>query len=451
MHVKTTISNWQGVSYSLPVIVSNLLIAPISIVQGVYAKHYAITLSSLAAIVLLSRVFDAITDPLIGYYSDRYRSEHGTRKPFIFCGSLLLFFSAYFLYVPQGEVTSIYVMLCFIAFYMAFTLFEIPHVAWPCDITVEPSERAKIYSFRVVASYCGLLIFYSIPLLPFFETTEITPETLKITFFVALGLGVPFILQAMRYVPVGKYGGTIKDQGVEYPPESVRFLMAEMAGNKPLIIFAGAFLCGGFSVGMWYGLIYIYVDIYLDMGDKFAEMFLIAFVIGILVAPIWYKLSIAVGNKLTWVIIVLLLIASFVFTGTLAPGEVSFMDLLVLKTIQTSALVGSGIVVPSVLSGIVDYSYLKYGKKRSAMYFSIKVFFEKFAGALGASVALLVASLSGFDTIKSEYTPEAIFGLKVAIAVVPTLLALGALVFVLCMPIGEREVVTIRAKLNKNF
>ncbi len=110
--------------------------APIPILQGIYAKYYGFSLTTLATIILLARFFDAITDPLIGYYSDRYARRTGTRKPFILAGGLLLILSAYFLYVPIGgdigessNVSVAYFTFWFMALYLAMTLFEIPHSA----------------------------------------------------------------------------------------------------------------------------------------------------------------------------------------------------------------------------------------------------------------------------------------------------------------------------------
>ena len=90
----------ESLTYSAPYLTMAWLGAPIPILQGIYAKYYGFSLTTLATIILLARFFDAITDPLIGYYSDRYARRTGTRKPFILAGGLLLILSAYFLYVP---------------------------------------------------------------------------------------------------------------------------------------------------------------------------------------------------------------------------------------------------------------------------------------------------------------------------------------------------------------
>ena len=83
MFDRSSTTSLKYAAYALPVITMLWLHAPLVIIQGIYAKYYGLSLTTIAAIVLLGRFFDAVTDPLIGYYSDRYRRRTGTRKPFV--------------------------------------------------------------------------------------------------------------------------------------------------------------------------------------------------------------------------------------------------------------------------------------------------------------------------------------------------------------------------------
>ncbi len=78
--------------------------SPLYLIQGVSRNIYGLSLAALASILLLARVFDAVTDPIIGYWSDRQYRLIGTRKPFVFVGGLMLVVVSYFLYVPIGTV-----------------------------------------------------------------------------------------------------------------------------------------------------------------------------------------------------------------------------------------------------------------------------------------------------------------------------------------------------------
>ena len=443
------LSETQAISYALPVIISVMLTTPIGIIQGIYAKYYGIALTTLAFIVLCSRIFDAASDPVVGYLSDQYRKKHGTRKPFVLVGMLLLLFCGYFLFVPPDQVSTTYIAVWFIAFYASYTVFQIPHMTWPCDIISESAQRTKLYSYRVMAGYCGAVLFYCIPLLPFFPTKDITPQTLKVTFFVAAVLALPLLFQAIRAVPAGKIPISPKD--TETHPSRGQLLRAslqEIISNKPFLIFVGVFLFSSSAFGMWYGVIFIYVDAYLNMGDQFAEMFLIAFIIGIAVAPLWYRIALLFGKKSTYCVVITMIIASFIYTGALNPGETRFVELLLLKTLQTCGIVGAGILAPSMLADIADYAHWKTGVENSGTYFSVKVFFEKTAIALGAGLALGIAGWFGFVVTDTQFTPDSVWGLKMAIAWVPAALAVIALIFVVLSPIDERRHRIIKRRLE---
>lgn len=110
-----------------------LLFAPIAILTGIYAKYFGLSLIELAGITLLARIFDAVTDPLVGYWSDRVRERGGTRKGIILVGGLIMMPLSYFLYVPfaaeDGAVSLMYFAGFYVAFYWAVTLFQIPYIA----------------------------------------------------------------------------------------------------------------------------------------------------------------------------------------------------------------------------------------------------------------------------------------------------------------------------------
>ena len=428
--------------YASPVVATTMLIAPMNIIQGIYAKHYGIALTTLAAIILVSRLMDTISDPIIGYLADRYQRKNGTRKPFIAVGVVLSLVCGYFIYSPPFDVTPFYATFWFIAFYTAFTLFEIPHQTWPAD--VHSSYRARLYSCRVFAIYCGLIIFYCVPLFSVFDTSDITPVTLKISFFLASIVILPALYLAVKSVPSGGTFVFKKDTGLSDTDLTVKNVFK----NQPFIIFLAAFIFSGFSAGMWYGVIFIYVDSYLEMGDQFAKMFLVAFFVGALVTPLCYRLTFFVDKKQIWMFGVILMLMSFIFTGTLSPGTTSIMDLMIVKILQTCGLVCITVVTPIILSDIADYSQLKYKIESNGLYFSLKIFFEKVNVAGGMALALAIAGWYGFDMTTSAHSELSIRGLKLSASWMPSFCAIVSLIFVAISPIGKRRHLIIRNRLD---
>ena len=187
------LSSAQAMAYAAPMISVAFLLGPFVIVQGIYAKYFGLSLTVIGAVVLIARLFDAVTDPLIGYFSDRYQRRTGSRKLFIISGCLLFIVSSYFLYTPSEGVSAVYFLLWFLAFFLSWTVFEIPHLAWGAELTPHSQARNTLYSFRLAGTLVGQFLFYCVPLFPFFDSNEFTPQTLKWSVFSAGLLMLPLL------------------------------------------------------------------------------------------------------------------------------------------------------------------------------------------------------------------------------------------------------------------
>lgn len=467
---QSTLSLSDSLFYALPSIGTSWLWAPTAILQGIYAKYYGVSLATLASIVLVVRIFDVITDPMIGYCSDRYQRRSGTRKPFIVAGVLLLIVSSYFLYVPYGvdtmnivaegfeqsAISTIYLIFWFFLFYLAFTLFEIPHYAWGGDIANSGLDKSRAYSFRAALAYLGLVLFYSVPLLPFFESKEITPETLRISVIAAGLVLLPLLYVCITYTPshslvvpfVPEKRGSKAVVEKKTIMESNARLFHSIVKNKPLILFFISFLFYGLGTGLWYGVIFLYVDSYLNMGEQFAPMFLFAFVVGILVTPIWYKLSVLFGKKHVLMLATTLVASSYIYSGLLLPGETRVEHLMLLKVLNTFGHVCFAAIAPAMMSETIDYSVWKYKEQNAGVFFSIFAFISKANIAIGMALGLAIIGWFGYDATASSQGIDATRGLMLTMVWLPFGLALVVILALALSPINARRHRIIRRRLD---
>lgn len=446
-------------SFSAPQLTVVWLAAPIHVLQGIYAKYYGFTLATLASIILLARLFDAISDPLIGYYSDRYYHRRGTRKPFLLAGGLLLIFSAYFLYVPVGadvpgessNVSVAYFTLCFMVFYLALTLFEIPHSAWASELARTSTDKARIFSYRSVAGLLGVAYFYLVPLLPFFETQDITPETLKVSVISAGVLMLPLLYFCIKNTPNSTSLGAASPRNTSDKlgkKNSLRPLLHALFGNKPMVIFFSAFLMYGFGIGMWYSLVFLYVDGYLGLGEYFAQVFLLSFTVSIIATPFWCKLAIVFGKKTILSAAMILLIISFLYAGLLKPGVTGFWELLFLQVINILGGTCMVAFAPALLSEIIDYGTWKFRVEQTATYYSLFTFLGKFNIAVGGGLGLAIAGWYGFYATTTVQTAEGIVGIMLGMAWLPIIFIVIALALIVLNPIDTRRHEIIRRRLD---
>jgi len=443
---------WQkSLAYMAPSIGTMLLAAPVAVLGGIYAKYYGLSLTSIGAVMLFARLFDAITDPLVAYYSDRQRAKTGTRKPLMLVGATLLVPCSYFLFVPQESVSIAYFTFWYMAFYLATTTYVIPHLAWANEFTETSEDKTLVFSMMAVMGSVGGAMFYVLPLLPFFVTTEITPEVLKVSVYLGILFLVPGIFLALKLVPSGPaHVSLVKSDGelASTPIQQVKALLASLYSNKPFVIFILTTMCFGIGFGMWAGLFFIYVDTFLRLGTEFAELSVWGMVMGAGAIPIWYRLAIRWGKRKTWLIGMALLTLVFFGTSLLQPGPEGFYALFAFNLLMMFAGGSAGVVAAPMLCDVIDYGRLKDGVERNAVYFSINGIMAKVQAAIGSALGFMLVGWFGFDMQVTEQTDWGIVGMRLSVAWVPMFFMMAAMFLIIRMPLTEARMKIVRRKLK---
>ncbi len=128
-------------------------------------KGVAAGLAGLA--LLLPKLWDMVTDPVIGRWSDNSRSRFGRRLPFMMLGTLLMPLGLVLMFsVPEGASPSFsfwFVLLAYIFSASAYTLFSVPFITIPAEISDDADERLKIMSYRTAGVMLGIIIGSGLP------------------------------------------------------------------------------------------------------------------------------------------------------------------------------------------------------------------------------------------------------------------------------------------------
>ena len=429
-------------AYNSPVAGVYLLFMPIGIVlQGIYATHFGMALTAIASVFFIARIFDAISDPIIGYFADKSRAMGISRKWWVITGGVNLTACGYFLYVPPVDVSVSYFMFWSLAFYLAWTIFDVSHYAWGSELTREPGTRIKIFTIRGSMVYVGAMVFYVLPVLPIFDTTEFTPETLKYAVGLAGIYMLPTLYAAVCYVPNGEF---IPDRH----KESVLAQFSAVFRNKPFAVFVVIYILTGVSGGMWISLTFIIFDSYYGVSENIAMMYFLGSLVGFCGLPFWLKLSNRVGKKSGWRIAQCMHIACLSIPIFVVPGEYALILLLV-STIGIFFCEGyrQG-VLPSLLADIIDYGTWKFGSDRAATYFAISTLLQKISIGVGAGSGLMLLGLLGFEPATMEVGDEnARFAIQLAFCIIPAALILVSLGFLSRLRITARHSSIIRRRL----
>ena len=422
--------------YSLPVLPTYFLIGPLYIVQGIYAKYFGLPLQSIAMVLLLSRLFDAISDPVIGSWVDRYYSRVGSRKPFMVAGGLLLVCSSWFLYVPPDNVSVGYFLVWFLIFYLAYTLFEIPHLSWANELAPDSKNKSSFYAWRAVGMYSGSLLFFAVPFLPVFENHSFTPETLKWSVLVAGLIMGPFLYVCLNNVPNCSFDKKGNGLSKKENLDDVNFTKLIFT-NTPLLWFLLAFFCAGLGVGMWFSMIFLYVESYLGLGEKFALVYVVSIGISIISLGLWPRLASALSKKRVWQLAMLMIALGLLGTGELSLAGDAVLPLLLCMTTIYCGFTALNAIAPSILGDIIDYGFWEFGKECGGIYFSIYTLTMKGSLALGGAIGLGVSGWYGFNAMESTHAASAVFGLHLVTSWLPAVFVLVSILFIEFIPINS--------------
>ena len=440
----------KALAYAIPSIGLALMLGPMAVLGGIYAKNFGLTLGTIASVMLIARVFDAVTDPVIGYYSDRFRLRTGSRKSFILIGAIMLVPCSYYLFVPGGVVSTAYFTFWYLAFYLALTVFAIPYTAWINEFTVDTKEKTLVFSMNAIVGQAGGAMFFAIPLLPFFASTEITPQTLQVTVIIGAILLLPGLMLALTIVPNGPIPEQPPADLSGNKPSSKRQvldLIRSMLKNKPFVLFVATFMFLGIGSGMWAGMFFIYVDSYLQLGSEYAKVSLWGMLCGVLAVPVWYRLTLMMGKRKAWLKGMCVLVGVFFCTSLLSPQGSGFYELFALKVLMVFGVGSMSVIAGPMLCDTIDYGRFKDHVERNAVYFSIFSLLTKMQGAIGGALGMGIAGWFGFDVLASEQTTAGLMGLHIGVAWLPAFFVFLAMFFIAKMPLHEERMVIIRKRL----
>lgn len=220
--------------------------------------------------------------------------------------------------------------------------------------------------------------------------------------------------------------------------DSPRRVFDSVIRNKPLLLYFVAYGVVGLAAGMWYGLLYFYLDSYLGLGTKVPLMFLMATVLGALSTPLWVKLIHKTSKSTAWALGISLFIAQSVAALWITPASSAWpaFGIVILANLFFAC---HDVAAVSILGDIIDYGKLKFRKDRGATYFGFNALLFKIGLGVGGGLALGLAGLLGFEPAGTSHSETSILGLKFGFIALPILFAAIGLLFAISTPIDQRR------------
>lgn len=137
-----------------------------------YSGERGVSLAAIGTMLMLARTTDAITDPLMGFASDRTRSRFGRRKPWIAAGVPVMLVGIVMLFMPPEGVSQWYLLTWYVVMTLGSTLITLPYRAWGAELSSDYHTRTRIMSAGEVLILIGLIVAAAVPFLARFVSPE---------------------------------------------------------------------------------------------------------------------------------------------------------------------------------------------------------------------------------------------------------------------------------------
>ena len=374
-----------------------------------FTNIFGLTVADAGALMLLARLFDVVTDPLMGAIADRTKSRWGTYRPWLIFGAIPLgVVFALLLYTPDLGPTGrrIYAYGMYLLMMVVYTAVNVPYGSLLGVMTDDSDERNQFSSFRMVGAYAmGFITLFSFPYLQ--KMVGGTPAHQYAVLgavlggLAALGTLACGLLTKERLEPVRAEKFSLKP-------------FADLIHNKPWIYLTLIGICTNFFNGFRYAVA-AYLFEYCMHGDVTVSGLIINYTVFMMfgeavcmvVGGLTPRFTKWVGSKykaFMWAAIICA-VSSIAFF--FIPMDPAWIWVMIANVIITS--VGIGIYSPllwSMYADVADYATEKNGTSSTGLIFSSGTMAQKFGSAIsGALVALLLGAaglLSSQDPITGE-------------------------------------------------
>lgn len=432
----------KKLAYAAPAFALAVVGIPVYVyIPKFYTDVVGVHITLLGYLILAVRLFDAVTDPAIGFLSDRTRTRFGRRRPYIAGASILLALAIYALFNPptaSPAFETFWFGVSIFSLFLFWTLAVVPYESLGPEISFDYNERTTLFGMRDGALIAGTLVAASSPALVTWAM-GMPPggEGEREKFFWISVLYAPLVVAFCWWCVL-----SIRERTLQEGDEKQGLWQGfrHVAQNRPFVILLVSYTVSAFGNNLPATLILYYVEYVLQ--SKLADLFLlIYFVTGVLFLPGWILVSKRLGKKWTWIASMGVNTGAFVGVFFLGPGDAWIYGILV--SISGIGL-GATLAIPSAMQAdVIDYDELLSGARREGHYIGLWSITKKLAAALGVGIALPILGKVGY-TPNVEQSEAVLLTLRLLYALVPSVCNIVALIIALAYPISRKRHEDIR-------
>lgn len=364
-----------------------------------YVNKYAVDVLLIPPIAMgiifgVGRLWDAVTDPMAGVWSDRTRHAWGRRRPWIAASAIPIAVSGYMVWAPPESLSSVqliaWMTVAVFAFNLAITIFATPHQALGAELTVDSHAVSRIFAWRQAAGYVGMIgcLVLGMPAL------MTAPDRRALAANFALVCGIAVVASIALSVAVLREPTGNRRRGGASNGAIARDVWRNRYSRKLLIlIFIEHTGSGASMVVAPFLMQYV-----IGLPGKIGEIFLFYVGSSLLSLPLWVWLARRIGKKGTWLVGTAAGIVGYACLFFVGEGDLRWMQMVVTLTGACSAC--GNVMGQSILADVIDADELETGDRKEGAYYSAFTFLYKTSSGI-------MAMITGFTLSWVDFVPNA--------------------------------------------
>ena len=386
------LSLWQVLAYGAPGLPLALMGIPLYVyLPPFYANELGLAAVGLA--LMLTRLWDVVTDPLVGYLSDRVPGRH-RRKTLMGAGIPVLIVSLWFLLQPGGEVGLWYLVLWGLAAFLGWTMVQLPYTSLGAEADPSPHGRTRLAASREGLALVGTVLAAALPIL--IGTGHPGAVLAAVFWLMAVLLPLAFLVIAVGAPEPTRHRRTA-DWRRGWPL---------LVANRRLRTLLSGYFLNNLANGIPAALFLMFVVDRLGAEGWLGGLLLLYFGAGIAALPAWTFLARRWGKRRAWGLSIMMAAVSFSFAPLLGAGDVEWFA--VICTVSGLSL-GADMALPaSIQADIAGIDSDAGGGDRAGLFFGLLGLATKLALAVAVGVGYGLLALAGFESGDANTTALAL-------------------------------------------
>ncbi|GAB1482184.1 MFS transporter [Treponema sp.] len=383
--------------------------------------------------IMIGKLWDAVTDPAMGFISDRTRSRWGRRRPYMLFASVPLFLAMWFFFtnpnIKNPVLLTVWATFALMLLNTAYTIVNIPYSSLTPELTDDYHEQSSLNGYRF-----GFAVFGTIPGAAAVQPIVNAFPT-KSAGFSAVGAILGLVMAVTALITFA----SVKEKDhskTELPKEGFFATYLSVFSNKPYVILLITYALNLTGLNLLQGILAYYTK-YIYQNEGLTTMAMVMLLLVAMVCiPISVFVSKRIGKKLTYqfsfAMLALACVGIYTLGHTLGPNL--FLAMMALAGVG----VGFGFVAPwAMVPDAVEYDALKTGKRKEGAFYGTWTFTAKVGQALAIFTTGLILALSGY--IADAMPSAAVLGaIRIIVGPLPIIVLVSAIILIQFYPLDEK-------------